>query len=118
VTGWESIDAPLRPYALLLNDERITPTELEALYLPSFKKDRTVWDEEPFNILNEFFLDLDDYAPDASSDDHSPAIDQQELQQRGAKALDALTALAKSRPQSSSQLVERSEGSPGVYLRR
>jgi hypothetical protein len=93
---WKLSASPERPYVLMLElfiSRRIGPDELEALFFPFFKDDRSPRSKESIQIVERFFYDLDDYAPDSSPADESPSIDEEALRRRAQATLARLDSL-------------------------
>ena len=58
---------PLHPYLVLLSlftGGRIDADDFEAIFLPLYKYDPTLWSEADFGILDRLFGYVDDYCPD------------------------------------------------------
>lgn len=82
----------LGPYATLIEAflrRRISAVDFEATYLRAFKDDGTNWPDTVYQILNEVFLDVDAFYPDATIQGEF-VIDEAELRRRVERSLVAL----------------------------
>jgi Bacterial self-protective colicin-like immunity len=94
---WSSWVAAVAPYAVLLRlliDGRVGGEEFEVVFLPLYKRDTTEWPPEIFDVLDSFFADVDDFCADPALRAEVGGIDEPELRQRAAAALERLSALA------------------------
>jgi Bacterial self-protective colicin-like immunity len=94
---WSGWVPSTTPYAVLLQlfvDGRLTAQELEVLYLRLYLKDDTMWPEDVFLILDGFFADVDDYAPDQKVRAEVGGLDDEALRRRAERALDRLREIA------------------------
>lgn len=89
--------AALVPYAVLLRlliGGRASGEEFEVVFLPMYKRDRTDWPPEIFDLLDGFFADVDYFCADPGVRAEAGGIDETELRRRAAMTLERLSALA------------------------
>lgn len=93
---WLSWDPTVAPYAVLLRlfvDDRISPDELEVVFLRLYKADPTAWSDPIFDVLDRFFAEVDDYCPDPALRDGVHDLDGDELRRRAQIALECLQSI-------------------------
>ena len=64
------------------------------MFLPLYKNDATAWPPEIFDLLDEFFADVDDFCSDPDLRVTVRGIDETELKRRAASTYHRLAKIA------------------------
>lgn len=87
----------IAPYAIMLQqliDGRVSGDEFEAVFLPFYKRDATIWPAELFDVLDGFFAALDDFQADPVLRGEIGSIGESELRGRAVSTIERLAVLA------------------------
>jgi hypothetical protein len=98
---WSEWPRALVPYAVLLRafvDGRLGAEEFEAIFLPHYRDDPTLWAPAEFDILDSFFVDVDDFLADPELRREVHGLDENELRRSAAKTLDRLSSMVSAPP--------------------